>query len=526
MAGGTRLRADRLWSIRIGLCTVRPPERGIGSHTVVSGMQDRQRRIGIVGYGNAGRFLAEAILSWDDVRATLELAFVWNRSAARLQENETRVPRQYWLTGDDVGRAIRAWLTSNSDVDLIVEMSHASVVREHGLVGSPAAFACSKTERSLRELAQTDPKGHGCYIPSGAAWGIADIARMNQVGAVEALTVSMAFHPKSLRDVAESLRAKLNTYVAADDDEDCVLYEGPVRQLCELAPNNVNTMASLSLAASRLGFDGVIGRLVAGKRRGAHVVEITLSGRDGFEVSTRRALTPKTKLLLFSSPCNPTGAVYAPDELAAIADAIAPCARAFIIADEIYEYIDFSGRHASIGAIDSVRERTITINGFSKGFAMTGWRLGYLAGPAWVAAACAKIQGHFTSGECTFNQAAAVRALLGDLQPTQEMRETFRRRRDLAVRRLPHIPGFKVSVPQGAFYMFPDVSAHYGKRSRHRQIGNADDFCQFLLEEAHVATVSGVAFGDPRCFRLSIAAADSDIDRAIARISEAASTLA
>lgn len=264
------------------------------------------------------------------------------------------------------------------------------------------------------------------------------------------------------------------------------------------------------------------------KMAGGLPIVIEAGVDQDFKVTPKQlqgAVTAKTKLLLFSNPCNPTGAAYDAQELAGIARVLEPHARIFIISDEIYEYINFSGRHASIGAIPAVRERTITVNGFSKGFAMTGWRLGYLAAPQWLAAACTMIQGQVTSGACTFNQVAAVRALLEDLRPTHDMRDSFHRRRDLIVRLLQAVPGFKVSIPQGAFYMFPDVSAYFGKSAAGKRIANADDFCAFLLEEAHVATVSGSAFGDPRCIRLSFAAAESEIEDAMLRIKEATACL-
>jgi aspartate aminotransferase len=264
------------------------------------------------------------------------------------------------------------------------------------------------------------------------------------------------------------------------------------------------------------------------KLAGAVPVAIATGVQQQFKVRPAQlleAITPRTRMLLFSNPCNPTGAVYTPQELDDIARALEPHTRIMIVADEIYELINFSGAHSSIGAIASLRERVITVNGFSKGYAMTGWRLGYLAAPAEIAAACIKIQGQFTSGACTFNQAAAVRALLGDQAPTASMRDSFRRRRDRAVALLQRIPGIQISAPDGAFYLFPDVSAHLGRCDQGLPLANADDFCQFLLRRAGVATVPGSAFGDPRCIRLSIAAAEADLDRGIVAIEQAISRL-
>lgn len=237
------------------------------------------------------------------------------------------------------------------------------------------------------------------------------------------------------------------------------------------------------------------------------------------------AITERTKLLLFSSPCNPTGSVYTHDELHAIARVIAPHEGIYIISDEIYEYINFTGKHASIGAFEEVRNRTITVNGFSKGFAMTGWRLGYIGAPAWIADACAKVQGQFTSGATAFGQKAAAYALLADMGPTYEMREAFRRRRDMSLELLSQIPGMKVNRPQGAFYIFPDISSYFGKSAAGMQVSNSDDFCEYLLGAAHVAVVAGSAFGADNCFRLSYAASEKELREAIRRIGEAVSRL-
>lgn len=239
----------------------------------------------------------------------------------------------------------------------------------------------------------------------------------------------------------------------------------------------------------------------------------------------RAAITPRTKFILFSSPCNPTGSVYSHDELKAIADVVAEYEDLYIISDEIYEYISFAGKHVSIGAFDNVRDRTITVNGFSKGFAMTGWRLGYLGAPLPIAKACAKMQGQFTSGATAFGQKAAAYALEADMTPTYKMREAFERRRNLVVSSLKEIPGFKVNNPQGAFYVFPDISNYFGKTDGTTTINNADDFAQYILLNAHVAIVTGSAFGAPNCFRLSYAASEEKLIEAIKRIKEAVAKL-
>ncbi len=230
------------------------------------------------------------------------------------------------------------------------------------------------------------------------------------------------------------------------------------------------------------------------------------------------AISGRTKALLFSSPCNPTGSVYTQDELEGIAEVVSRHSQVHIIADEIYEYINFTGRHASIGTIDSVRERTVTVNGFSKGFAMTGWRLGYMGAPLPIAKACNKIQGQFTSGATAFGQKAAAYALQSDLGPTHAMREAFLRRRDLMIEQLSRIPGLKVNKPMGAFYIFPDVSAYFGKSAGNYTIQNADDLCTYVLQEGHVAMVTGRAFGAPDCVRLSYAASEAQLMEAADRL--------
>jgi aspartate aminotransferase len=237
------------------------------------------------------------------------------------------------------------------------------------------------------------------------------------------------------------------------------------------------------------------------------------------------AITDKTKFILYSSPCNPTGSVYSESELNSFADVIAKYEDLYIVSDEIYEYINFGDRHISIGSFEKVKDRTITVNGFAKGFAMTGWRLGYMGAPQWIAAACSKMQGQFTSGANAFGQKAAAHALLADMTPTDKMREAFRARRDMMINLLDEIPGMKVNRPDGAFYIFPDISAYFGKTAGDMKINNADDFCEFLLHKAHVAVVSGSAFGADDCFRISYAASDDQLREAAKRIKEAVSLL-
>ncbi|PHN08574.1 pyridoxal phosphate-dependent aminotransferase [Flavilitoribacter nigricans] len=237
------------------------------------------------------------------------------------------------------------------------------------------------------------------------------------------------------------------------------------------------------------------------------------------------AMTDKTKMVIFSSPCNPTGSVFLRSELEAIADVLSKQENIFIVSDEIYEYINFTDQHTSIGTIPSVADRTITVNGFAKGFAMTGWRLGYMGGPAWIAEACTKIQGQVTSGANSFGQRAAAEALLGDMTPSTDMRNAFLTRRDLVIDLLNEIPGFKVNKPEGAFYIFPDISEYFGKSDGEVTINNADEFAEYILNTAYVAVVSGSAFGADNCFRLSYAASEDQLREAIRRIGEAVQKL-
>ena len=233
------------------------------------------------------------------------------------------------------------------------------------------------------------------------------------------------------------------------------------------------------------------------------------------------AITPKTRLVMYSSPCNPSGSVYTEAETAALADVLRQHDRIITVSDEIYELINFTDKHASMAAQPGMWERTVTVNGISKGFAMTGWRLGYIGAPTWIAAACTKIQGQFTSAPSSITQAAAAAAL--EAQPTlvSDMVDAFRRRRALMVDGLSQVPGFKVNQPMGAFYVFPDVSALFGKSFNGKTLNDANDVAFYLLEEAKVASVSGAAFGTPECIRLSYAAADDVLQEAVRRIDAA-----
>ncbi len=230
------------------------------------------------------------------------------------------------------------------------------------------------------------------------------------------------------------------------------------------------------------------------------------------------AITPKTKAFLFSSPCNPTGSVYTRSELEGLTAVFERHPQITVISDEIYEYINFEGKHESIAAIGQMINRTVVVNGLSKGFAMTGWRFGYIAAPLEIAKACTKLQGQFTSATSSITQRAAIAALTGDLAPTYEMREAFRRRRALVLDGLSKIKGLRCNKPTGAFYVFPDVSGFFGKKYGDYLINNADDLATYLLVEGHVAVVTGEAFGAPDCIRLSYATSDQKLKTAMERM--------
>ncbi len=253
-------------------------------------------------------------------------------------------------------------------------------------------------------------------------------------------------------------------------------------------------------------------------------VEVPTTIENNFKITPEqleKAITPKTKMIWFNSPSNPSGAVYTKQELENLAVVLRKYPNIFIVSDEIYEYINFTETYTSIAQIDGLYDRTITINGVSKAFAMTGWRIGYLAAPEWIAKACYKIQGQITSGANTIAQRATITALKTPITTFQYMKDEFRKRRDIVVNLLREVKGFKVYEPQGAFYVFPDISYFFGKILRGREINTASDFALYLLEEAGVATVTGEAFGDKNCIRLSYATSEKDLREAICRIKNA-----
>lgn len=230
------------------------------------------------------------------------------------------------------------------------------------------------------------------------------------------------------------------------------------------------------------------------------------------------AITPKTRMLILCSPSNPTGSVYSKDELEGLAEVIKKHEDLFVLADEIYEHINYVGHHESIAQFLGMKERSIIVNGVSKAYAMTGWRIGYIAAPEWIVKGCNKLQGQYTSGPCSVSQKAAEAAYTLSQDCVEDMRKAFERRRDLIVELAREIPGLEVNVPQGAFYLFPKCSSFYGKGDGVHTINNSTDFAMYLLETGHVATVGGDAFGDPECFRMSYATSDENICEALARI--------
>ena len=232
------------------------------------------------------------------------------------------------------------------------------------------------------------------------------------------------------------------------------------------------------------------------------------------------AITPNTRMIILCSPSNPTGSVYSKDELKALADVILRHEDLFVLADEIYEHINYIGKHESIAQFPGMKERAIIVNGVSKAYAMTGWRIGYIAAPEWIVKGCNKLQGQYTSGPCSVSQKAAEFAYVGDQQCVEDMRQAFERRRNLIVKLAKEIPGLEVNVPEGAFYLFPKCSSFFGKSDGQTTINNSTDFAMYLLEKGHVATVGGDAFGDPDCFRMSYATSDENIIEAMRRMKQ------
>ena len=264
------------------------------------------------------------------------------------------------------------------------------------------------------------------------------------------------------------------------------------------------------------------------KLAGGNPVFVRAGFEQDFKMTPQQleeAITPKTKMLILCSPSNPTGSVYSKEELQGLAEVILRRDDLFVLADEIYEHIIYNGKHESIAQFDGMKERTIVINGVSKAYAMTGWRIGYMAAPEWIVKGCNKLQGQYTSGACSVSQKAAEAAYTMQQECVEEMRQAFERRKNLIVKLAKDIPGLEVNNPQGAFYLFPKCSSFFGKSCGDKVINNSTDLALYLLEVGHVATVSGDAFGDPECFRMSYATSDDNIREAMKRIKEALANL-
>jgi aspartate aminotransferase len=258
----------------------------------------------------------------------------------------------------------------------------------------------------------------------------------------------------------------------------------------------------------------------------AKFIEIPSSIDDDFKITPEQleaAITPKTKMVFFNSPNNPSGSIYSEKEYRALAAVLEKHPQIYILSDEIYEHINYGAKPFSFAAIESMYDRTITVNGLAKAFAMTGWRIGYIGAPQWIAKACTKMQGQVTSGTNCIAQRAAITAVLAPVEKVQYMVDEFKTRRDIVLELLGKVEGFKLNIPEGAFYIFPDVSAFFGKTIKGLKIENANDFSLFLLEKANVATVTGDAFGAPNCIRMSYAASEAQLREAIQRIQEALS---
>ena len=249
---------------------------------------------------------------------------------------------------------------------------------------------------------------------------------------------------------------------------------------------------------------------------------------DDFKITPKQltgAITSKTKMMIYSSPCNPSGSVYLKNELRALADVLVNHPEIIVVSDEIYEHINFTESYFSMAAFDDIYNQVVTVNGVSKAFAMTGWRLGYIGAPEWIAKACTKIQGQFTSGASSISQRAALAAISADPEVVGDMKTAFLERRDFIIKQLKTISGVKINQPQGAFYVFPDVSAFFGKSNGNQVITNSDDLCLYLLETAKVALVTGNAFGSPKCIRISYAASMKELEEAMKRIAKALNNL-
>lgn len=324
-------------------------------------------------------------------------------------------------------------------------------------------------------------------------------------------------YPELRKAIAEKFKRENNLDYTIDQ---IVVSTGAKQSIANVVLALINPGDEVLLPAPYWVSYAAIAELAEGK-----CVEIPTTIDSNFKVTSAQLeahITPKTKLIIFSSPCNPTGSVYSKEELAAIAGVVKKHPNVFVLCDEIYEYINFTGhRHTSLAEFTEVKEQVITVNGFSKGFAMTGWRLGYIGAPKWIATACDKMQGQFTSGTCSIAQKAGEAALLSSIEPSLKMVAEFKKRRDIVYALLKEIPGLKVNLPDGAFYFFFDVSSYFGKSFNGKAMNTPEDISLFLLAEGNIGLVSGEAFGDKYCLRMSYATSEEKLREACRRMKEA-----
>jgi aspartate aminotransferase len=347
-----------------------------------------------------------------------------------------------------------------------------------------------------------------------------------QDGAKKAIDSGLYFaYPpvNGYQDVREAIAAKLRNENKIDYQADnIVISNGAKQSIANVMYSLINPGDEVIVFSPYWVSYTALVELAEGK-------SVFISGgiEDDFKATAKQleaAITSKTKAIIYSSPCNPTGSVFTRAELEAIAEVVKKH-DILVIADEIYEHINFTGEHVSMAALPGMFDKTITVNGFAKGFAMTGWRVGYIGAPKWIAQGCTKMQGQLTSANCSIAQRAALTAITGDLGPTKEMTAAYLQRRELVYNLLSEIPGIKTNMPNGAFYFFPDVSYYFGKKTGTTQINNANDLCLYLLETVHVSLVTGEAFGDANCVRISYAASTENLKEALKRIKEALSKL-
>lgn len=327
-------------------------------------------------------------------------------------------------------------------------------------------------------------------------------------------------------ELRKAIAAKLKRDNKLDyTPEQIVVSTGAKQSIANVVLSLINPGDEVLLPAPYWVSYSAIADLAEGKS-----IEIPATLETNFKVTPaqlERHITDRTRLIIFSSPCNPTGSVYSHDEMQALAQMLTKYPDVYVICDEIYEFINYTGQpHTSLASFPEIKDRVVTVNGFSKGFAMTGWRLGYIAAPLWIAQACDKMQGQITSGTCSIAQMAGVAAATESLQPTYDMVAEFRKRRDLVYVLLSDIPGIKANLPDGAFYFFFDISSFFGKKYGDTVINSAEDMSGYLLREGQIGLVNGEAFGDPNCIRLSYAASEDKLVKVCTRLKEALAKLA